>query len=141
PGSVASNVVTLTVQGRPLIWSARLNVDPAGVLGVFTVEGGAKRLLLRAIGPTLEAFGVSDALADPQLAIFDVNAQPVASNDNWGTLPDTAGVTATMAAAGAFALSPASKDAVLIATLAPGTYVARMSPPVPGGHLALLALY
>ena len=37
------------------------------------------------LGPTLgqPPFNVPEALADPVLAIFDVNGQQIASNDNW----------------------------------------------------------
>ena len=42
-----------------------------------------ERLVIRAIGPSLTAAGVPDALADPVLTIFDRDGNPIVSNDNW----------------------------------------------------------
>ncbi|CAA9258002.1 MAG: hypothetical protein AVDCRST_MAG42-2575 [uncultured Chthoniobacterales bacterium] len=41
------------------------------------------RVLVRAIGPSLSAAGVSAPLQDPTLELFDGNGAPVAANDNW----------------------------------------------------------
>ena len=40
-------------------------------------------VLVRAIGPSLGTFGVSDALADPTLELRDENGVTIASDDNW----------------------------------------------------------
>ena len=40
-------------------------------------------VLVRATGPSLGTFGVSDALADPTLELRDENEVIIASNDNW----------------------------------------------------------
>ena len=54
------------------------------MIGGFIVYGNQpKRILLRAIGPSLAAFGVSDAMPDPVLFLFDSSGALVASNDNW----------------------------------------------------------
>jgi len=85
----------------------------------FTLRGtSAKKMLVRAIGPALATLGVGGALADPSLALMS-GAATVASNDNWN-----ASDAATFAATGAFALAGGSKDAAIVATLAPGGYTA-----------------
>src|SRR6185436_15566861 len=59
--------------GRTLNLSTRARVRTGeGVLiGGFVVQGPAyKRMLIRAVGPTLGGFGVGDALADPILSIY-----------------------------------------------------------------------
>lgn len=96
------------------------NVLTAGfVIG----PGPNKQVVIRAIGPTLSAFGLTGLLADPFLTLINAaTGATVALNDNW--LPADA---ATMAAAGAFALPTNSKDAVIVATLAPGAYTAQIS--------------
>ena len=55
------------------------------MIGGFIPGGGTTtlRLLLRAIGPSLTQFGVSNPLADPTLQLRDENGALVASNDNW----------------------------------------------------------
>jgi len=60
----------------------------------------------------------------------------VGSNDNW--LAADAG---TMAAAGAFALNAGSKDAALVATLAPGGYTSPVTATDGGSGVALLEVY
>jgi hypothetical protein len=54
----------------------------------FIVQGPAgstKKIMVRAIGPSLIPFGIADAVANPTLDIFDVNKVKVAANDNWKT--------------------------------------------------------
>jgi hypothetical protein len=115
--------------------SAQLvNVSTLGFVGAgenvltagFVVSGDApKRLLLRAVGPGLTAFGVGDALPDPQLALMSqAGTEPLLINDNW---PDSDVVRSAFSLAGAFALQGGSKDAALIVTLEPGAYTAVVS--------------
>lgn len=104
-----------------------LNVSILKSLGTgltvgFTIGGRVpKSVLIRAVGPTLgpPPFGVSGALADPQISLFDARSVKNAENDNWG---NTAVLTASFARVGAFALPADSKDAALVTTLAPGGY-------------------
>ena len=45
------------------------------MIGGFIVTGDvAKKIALRAIGPSLAAAGVTDALADPVLELYDATA-------------------------------------------------------------------
>src|SRR4051794_13094540 len=92
----------------------------------FIVEGAApKVVLVRAIGPSLAASGVSGALADPTLAVYDGTGTLVASNDNWGG--NTALKTAA-ATVGAVALSnDASRDAAVLISVNPGIYTVQVS--------------
>ncbi len=58
--------------------------DAAMVLG-FVVQGEAPlRLLVRALGPALEAGGVAHTVPDPRLAVYSAGAfSPLARNDDW----------------------------------------------------------
>jgi len=40
-------------------------------------------VILRAIGPSLTAFGVDNAISDPQMTLFDGNGHAIASNNDW----------------------------------------------------------
>ncbi len=92
----------------------------------FVIGGtGPRTVLIRAIGPSLAGFGVGGFVADPQLALFNSASTKIGENDNWG---GTAALTAAFTSVGAFALSPAiSRDAALVATLAPGNYTVQVS--------------
>ncbi len=95
-----------------------------------SMSGGAKSVLLRAVGPGLVAFGVSGTMPDPQLAVFD-GATQVDANDNWG---GTAALSAAFTAVGAFGLAPASLNAALLRTI-DGGRTAQVSGPTGGGVL------
>ena len=88
----------------------------------FTIGPGAdKTVLIRAVGPTLGVFGVTGTLADPKLELYR-GATKIAENDNF-----TASDIATFTSVGAFQLTPGSKDAALVVTLAPGGYTAQVT--------------
>jgi hypothetical protein len=94
----------------------------------FVIGGNASRtVLIRAIGPTLGAapFNVAGVVADPQLVLFNAASARIGENDNWG---GSAALTAAFTSVGAFQLSgAASRDAALLATLAPGNYTVQVS--------------
>jgi hypothetical protein len=88
----------------------------------FAVGGtGNRNVLIRAIGPTLAAFGVAGTLADPKLDVFQ-NGVVLRASDNWN--PNLAPLFASV---GAFALTANSADAALALSLAPGTYTVQVS--------------
>ena len=128
--------------------SARAQVGTgSGVLiAGFVVKGTLReKLLVRAIGPTLGAFGVAGVLGDPKLEIHATVAGQdtvIASNDNWGDVPnDPAQMAAAFASVGAFNFTAGSKDAALIATLAPGSYSAVVSGVGNTAGVALIEVY
>ena len=46
--------------------------------------GSSAQVLIRAIGPSLATqFGITDALADPIVRLFNANGVVINSNDNW----------------------------------------------------------
>lgn len=133
--------------------SSRGNVTGGeGVLvGGFIVTGNSpKRVLVRGIGPTLADYGVSGALANPQLKVYNQDQQVVAINDDWSTpatvFPNQRTATAAEidsanTAVGAFALGADSEDAALIITLRPGAYTVEISAADAGTGNALIEIY
>ncbi len=104
----------------------------------ITVNGAIpRRLLIRAVGPGLDTFGVSGALRDPRLRVFRADAL-VADNDNW---EGTAVLAATAASVGAFPLTHTSRDAALVVTLPPGSYTAQVTGSDGGSGVTLLEAY
>ena len=118
-------------------------LKPIGAGSVLTagfVIGGAtsKTVLIRVIGPTLAVFGVSGVLADPKLELFS-GVSKINENDNWG---GGAALSAAFASVGAFPLADAaSKDAVLLVTLMPGSYTAQASGVNGTGGTAIVEVY
>ena len=97
-------------------------------IGGFVVTGSkSAKVLVRAIGPTLSQFGVSEVLAQPSLSIIDSSGKTVASNTGWSTNANPTTIASEMAAVGAFALPSASADCALLLILSPGAYTAVVS--------------
>ncbi|MBE2216217.1 MAG: hypothetical protein IAE82_20255 [Opitutaceae bacterium] len=90
--------------------------------GFYLNAGGTRRLLLRAVGPSLArvAPGLGPLLADPILIVRRAPAgTEVMSNDDWSVGQDGAAVAAAAAQVGAFALLADSKDAAAILVVGP----------------------
>jgi hypothetical protein len=97
------------------------------MIGGFIVQGAqSKRVIIRAIGPELAHYGISDALADPTLELHDQAGALIASNDNWQTTIIGGIITANQVQEimnSGYAPTEPSESAI-IATLAPGRYTA-----------------
>jgi pectinesterase len=119
--------------------STRLRIDATHNVGIggFIVPGTApKKVILRAIGPSLQAAGLDDALADPVLSLHGDDQQPIASNDNW---QDDAASAAELAAAG---LEPLDDlESGLVVTLPPGHYTALITGTGASIGTALVEIY
>jgi len=63
--------------------------DNVLISGLILGGSTPKRVLLRAIGPSLTAVGVPDALQDPLLELHDSSGATIASNDNWRSSQET----------------------------------------------------
>lgn len=99
------------------------------------------KLLVRAIGPTLSAFGVQNPLRDPRLTLVGATNTTIATNDNWSDSVNPAEIAKASAVVGAFPLTAGSKDAVVLVTLAPGSYTAQVTGADGGSGIALVEVY
>jgi hypothetical protein len=90
------------------------------VIGGFILSGDTGQeatVLLRAIGPSLTAVGIENALANPTLELRDSNGLLLQSNDNWKD--------SQQAAIEATGIPPENDlEAAILATLVPGSYTA-----------------
>jgi len=151
-GTLASNITVIdnsapppppatTVEPPPpsplMNVATRATLAAGGVLNPGFVIGGTtpRRVLVRAIGPGLAQFGVTDVLANPTLAVFS-GALQIAANDDWAGDAD---VSAVFGPVGAFGLPAASKDAALVLTLPPGAYTLIIRGANPGDAGEVLA--
>lgn len=101
--------------------SARARVEAgATLIAGFVVTGETPLpVVIRGIGPTLAAHGVTAPVANPRLTLYRADGAPIAFNDDWLD-DDGRGV-------GAFALPAGSADAVLRVTLPAGAYTAHVT--------------
>lgn len=122
--------------------STRAQIDAGDTLiSGFVITGDVrKRVLLRAVGPTLSAFGITSVLADPRLEVLS-DRTTIGSNNDWTDRAVAAQVAATSAAVGAFPLAAGSKDAALVLQLMPGAYTVQVSGAGSAGGTVLLEVY
>jgi uncharacterized delta-60 repeat protein len=95
----------------------------------FTVQGPAgttKKIIVRALGPFLAQFGITDALANPTLEIHDASNATVATNNDWKITQIGGLITGNqLAEINASQLAPSNDlESAIIANLAPGSYTA-----------------
>jgi hypothetical protein len=116
---------------------AKVGTGESVLITGFVVGGPeSKRVLVRAVGPALSAFGLASTLPNPAIKIYQ-GSNLIAQNDDWNK--DDA---ADIARLGAFAFTVGSKDAALLTTLAPGAYTAQIADPSgTGTGVALAEIY
>jgi hypothetical protein len=116
----AALLSTLTPKARELNFSTRLRVQTGNnvLIGGFIITGTtSKNVILRAIGPSLSAHGISGALQDPVLELHDHTGATIASNNNWKDSQITE-IQAT-------GIPPTDdRESAIVRTLAPGAYTA-----------------
>jgi sugar lactone lactonase YvrE len=101
--------------------STRLRVGTGNnvLINGFIISGtGPKKIVIRALGPTLASFGVSGALQNPTLELHNASGALIASNDDWGTAANKQQIIDTNLA------PPRSVESAILATLDPGNYTA-----------------
>lgn len=132
-GLVLAEVYDVSGAPQMINLSTRAEVQTGAnivIAGLVVAPGsGVRRLLIRAVGPTLSQFQVNNPLANPTMAILNSSGTQIASNDNWGSDANTAAtLTAAAKANGAFPLASAnSLDSALMIDLAPGAYTIQVS--------------
>ena len=86
-------------------------------------SGSTKKILVRAIGPSLRPFGIPDALDNPTLEIRDSSNALIASNDDW-KITQVGGIITgdQFAEINGSGLAPGNDlESAIIADLAPGS--------------------
>jgi len=89
------------------------NVMIAGLV----VQSHSKPVVIRALGPTLTAFGINNALPDPTLSLYDANGGLLIFNDDWKDSQESI-ISST-------GLAPSNDlESAIAGTVAPGSYTA-----------------
>jgi sugar lactone lactonase YvrE len=97
------------------------------IAGVVIKGASTRRVLIRAVGPSLAQFGISDALAEPQLRVYTEDGWLHSTVGAWSERADADEIAAASRIAGAFALPEGSRDAAFVTTLAPRSYTVQVS--------------
>lgn len=108
--------------------------DQTLIGGIVVTGPEPVKVLVTAKGPSLTAFGVTGALANPRLALYDSGGREVASNDDVGT------VAAGSELAGLLGAPRNNLESALVVVLPPGNYTAQVTAAT-GTGIALLEVY
>jgi len=128
-GTFQTSAGTFTVNTfKNSLFNRMANISTRGLVGTgqgqliggFIITGGPKLVMVRAMGPSLTAAGVSPALANPALTLYAGGTQ-LAANDDWKTNANVADIIAS-------GIAPADDlEAVLLIRLEPGAYTTVVS--------------
>jgi hypothetical protein len=128
--SVSGGLGNISTRGR-------VGTDDDVLIAGFIITGNdPTRVLIRAIGPSLSAYGVTGALADPLLVLHDSSGQTIADNNDWNISFQTAEVQAT-------GLAPTNdRESAVVATLNPNSsYTAVIYGLARGTGIAVAEVY
>jgi hypothetical protein len=136
-----NQVVKVQVATRPqqllnISTRGRVEADPNELIGGFIVTGvNPKKIAIRALGPSLVAFGVAGFLPDPVLELHDSSGTLVASNDDWQQASNAADIPVSLQ-------PPNSAESVILTTLSPNTsYTAIVRGKGAAAGVALVEVY
>src|SRR5687768_14015002 len=115
--------------------STRLRVEAGdnALIGGFIVTGtGTKRIVVRAIGPSVPLAGT---LGNPTLELYNGAGQLIAANDNWQDAPNRQEIIDS-------ALAPTNPlESAILTTVAPGNHTAVVRGADGGTGVALVEVY
>ncbi len=109
--------------------------DEALIAGFIIGDRNDATVVIRAIGPSLTTAGITGALSDPKLTVYDSNGVPIGSNDNW---QDDANAS-IIQLDGLAPVDPA--ESATLATLSPGSYTAVVQGADGGSGVGLAEVY
>jgi matrixin len=122
PGATPSPTPPTT--SRLVNISTRMQVGTGDnvLIGGFIIQGDQlKKIILRAIGPSLTNSGVMGALQDPQMELHDSTGALLDTNDNWQESPDSGEIIDS-------GLAPSDpRESAILIRLEPGSYTAIIS--------------
>jgi len=121
-----------------------VSVDEGPLVAGFVVTEQERYTLIRAVGPSLAAFGITNYLRKPQITLYDSNGKAIISIGSWTSSlsrDDRSGVAALAREVIAFPLLNLSDDAILHQKLAPGAYTVVITSTDGQSGVALVEVY
>src|SRR4029077_11647871 len=118
--------------------STRLQVGTGDnvLIAGFHIAGSnaTKQVVLRALGPTLAQFGVTNAMQNPTLELHNSSGSLIAFNDNWQQAPNFQSIPANLQ-------PPNGLESVILINLSPGSYTSIVRGLLKSSGTALVEVY
>src|SRR5437660_171633 len=114
------------------------------MIGGFVVQGtGRKRVIIRAIGPELTQYGITNVLDNPRLELYNRTGALIGSNDNWQTTILGGIITSNQVndIQNSGHAPTAASESAIIADLQPGNYTAVVQGVINNTGVTLGELY
>ena len=123
--NTAITVVEVDAVLRNLSTRANVQTGDNVLIGGLIVVAGAepRKVVIRAIGPSLSKSGISGPLQDPTLELHDGTGAIIATNDNWKT-DDQSGQSQQTAIEGTGVPPQDERESAIFKSLTPGQYTA-----------------
>jgi uncharacterized delta-60 repeat protein len=147
PGFVPeAGIVTVSTLGLNLSTRVAVGAGDDALIAGFVIEGGsAKRIMIRAIGPSLAGGNapVQRPLVDPVVELRDGLGTLIARNDNWRTTEIGGAIGGDQVGdiEGSTIAPTSEAESAFIATLDPGAYTAIVRGAAGGTGIALVEMY
>ncbi|MDQ3198175.1 MAG: matrixin family metalloprotease [Verrucomicrobiota bacterium] len=104
--------------------STRMQVGTGSnvLIGGFIIQGNQlKKIILRAIGPSLSGSGLAGVLEDPKMELYDESGALLEANDNWPDSPNAGEIIDST-------IAPTdTREAAIVTRLGPGNYTVIVS--------------
>lgn len=117
--------------------------DGALIAGI-SVTDQERYVVIRGVGPSLTAFGLSGVLNKPVLSVYSAAGDLIATTGSWSaayTGNQRSGIQMLMSSVGAFPLQVGADDAVLNLRLVPGGYTVQVTTGDGQSGVAMLEIY
>jgi Matrixin len=111
-GGSAPNLINISTRGQ-------INTGDNVMIGGFVIQGSQPvTVILRAIGHSLAAAGITNPISDPTIELHDSTGAVIATNDDWISSPDAQTIAS-------YHLDPPNSiESAIFITLNPGSYTA-----------------
>jgi subtilisin family serine protease len=115
--------------------------EGAPIAGLIIHGDRPRRVLIRALGPSLSAYGIANGLANPQLRLFRSDGTTMALNDNWRYVAGTQLYPAIYRDKLTGFAPLSDLEPLIVATLDPGDYTVQCSGADGGEGVAVIEVY
>jgi hypothetical protein len=138
PTAIASEALRLKINPAQTLANistrVKVGVGNSSLIGGFIVAGrDNKKVIIRAIGPSLSGSGLNNALSDPVLDLRNDSGGLIASNDDWRSRQGEVEATG---------LPPTDdRESAMVAVLVPGNYTAIVTGKNGAVGLGLVEVY